>query len=367
MPHAPSLPQFGADGLQDAGSWARLIQQAGEELRLLAPTAAGGLARLFPAPHTDYLTLRDEARRHAIHLIIAARTAMGLPLDAAAGRVMLTEQRWPHLISRFVPRPPPGLAAVLTRLKGSPWPDRSYRILLDGLRAGGLTADALLSAPELNPDLLDIFAALPPELRQPGLLPLIAPSVLRRMTPVQLACALRDGFALARSAPKAVASRLAARVVSAPTMVAAAEILLRAAMQCRPFDLSVAAAPSDFSKLNSADELKEIGRRFNNCLGRSPYPQRADSGRFAYVEVLGPEPMVVELIREQPLGWRCNEARGIDNARPSAEMEEFLRCNLGRIGAHASKASGTDIVANLRTLARKDVVYPLRPTAKPTE
>jgi len=136
-------------------------------LDFLAGSHAAAIARIWPAPHTEFLAL-PAARRHAA-AILAGRDAC----SAAHVQWMAGRARDADLAAEIFGRDPPGgLMKAFGRMGEVLWQAEGYLRFLDLF--GERTACILIRHTKvLRPEALGIVAALPPPLRQASIVTLL--------------------------------------------------------------------------------------------------------------------------------------------------------------------------------------------------
>lgn len=288
-------------------------------LKLLAGEFALRIARLWPAPHAEFVTA-PTARRHLLCL------ALSHGRDLAAVRETVLTRRIPRAIVEAVPNAPQGLARALPRLGEVAWPADGYRKLLM-LLAEPKAAKVLRHADAVELETVLRVSDLPP--------PMSAAAPLALALNPDTVAAVREAYeALRFRSGAAVADATAARWAQAATGKALVEAV-KADLYPEP-----AAPPhpgtARLRPLTSKAEFRSAARRFRNCLmDQTPY---AGTGWSAYYEWLGSPGAVVEISRDVVFGWRLEQARLAGNAGvPEATRQEILS-DLALMGVHVGRS-----------------------------
>jgi len=270
-------------------------------LAFLAGGHAAAIARLWPAPHEDFLAL-PAARRHAAAIFAARGGYPGPRL-----RWMVARARDGELgVELFGAVPPGGLMKALGRMGEILWLLEDYGRFLDLF---GEEAACLLirHMPALRAQTLGVVAALPPPLRQAA--------VVTHLGADEAAMSdLVAAWALAlRIRGTGAAADLARRLGRAKGRAALFD-MARQAIQPLDFGLVLAppVLPHPFQPVRRLDALTSTALEFRNCL-RDFVPDLA-SGRMAVFVWRGEGGPAAVALRQDPAGWRLAEARGRDNA-----------------------------------------------------
>ncbi|MCG8442720.1 MAG: hypothetical protein MI723_13035 [Caulobacterales bacterium] len=274
-------------------------------LREKAGVYALRMARLFPAPHLDYLAL-PAPRRHLAH-IYTPRIGRSLGMDARAFVRDLTKARLSDFLRRWAPDAPIGLPVACKKMGPSAWRPAEYRRLVGLLGQCPEASRTLRHAEQVTPALVLVVVALPAKLRRAA--------IVRHVDTEEEAGLVCEAVNLAvRLRPHGDAM---AKIV---------ERLSRADGRERFFEMLVEAMRPDalpapfhgdakLRPLLTPEQVLDAGRRFQNCLAECL--DRATFGRSAFVEWLGEPPAVMELVYEGAAGWRLETLLGLRNAHVS--------------------------------------------------
>ncbi|WP_374472961.1 hypothetical protein [Phenylobacterium sp.] len=288
-------------------------------LKLVAGEFAAAVDRLWPAPHTPFLTA-PAARRHL------ACVALAIGRDLAGRAEALLAERLRRLIPALVPEAPAGLERALGRLGEVAWPADDYRRLLRLLEAPRATK-VLRHAEAIPPELVRRLDRLPPAMAEA----------------VGLAFELHeDGVAAVREAYDALRSREGLAVAERAAERWARTGSARALFEAVRDDLcpEPAAPPHSGTRrlrpLATKRDLRDAARRYRNCLAdRMPY---AATGWSAFYEWEGPPGAVVELARDPLFGWRLEEVRTLGNGLVAEPYRDALVDELALMGVHVGRA-----------------------------
>jgi hypothetical protein len=308
-------------------------------LKLLAGEFALRVARLWPAPHTEFVTA-PAARRHLVFL------AFTLGRDVASLRDTILARRVALAIAAAAPKAPAGLTRALTHIGEVAWPAEGYRKLLQ-LLADPAAAKVLRHAPAIEVQTVLRIAALPPALG--GAAPIaigLGPGAVE---------ALQEAYAAVRfRAGQAAADRAAARWARARSAKA-----LMAAVKDDLFPEPAKPPHPGTDRLRplaTKAALRAAARRYRNCLAElSLY---AGSGWSAYYEWVGPPGAVLEVSRDAVFGWRLEQARLARNAPVPDALREEIISELALIGIHVGR-NGWELDRALSADPARD--FPLRP------
>lgn len=290
------------------------------QLRGRAGAYAGRVAKLWPAPHTPYLSLPTQ-RRHLVHVTLArieaapGRDARAYARDAAAARLKVFWTRWGRGLAVALPR-------IACKMGERAWRPAEYRALL-GLTGGCVRAcQVLRHAERVNPQDVHVLAGLPPVLRAAG--------VVRHVANAYEAETVRGAVDLVRRLdPRPDALRILAERLEHTASRAAFYAALVDAVQVGPLAQPFEATPL-LVPLTSAAEVRDAGRRFRNCLGG--LIGEAQFGSSAFVEWRGEEPAVMQLEHEGAAGWRLCYVLGVDNREVSPATRRAIKAHLAKLG-----------------------------------
>lgn len=288
-------------------------------LKLVAGDFAGAVDRLWPAPHTAFVTA-PAARRHLACL------ALALGRRERTLHERLLAERLRRAIPAAVGEPPAGLERALGRMGEVAWTAEDYRVLLRVL-AAPRAAKALRHATVIEAGVVRRLAALPEPMGEAAHLAL-------ELTDDGV-CALAEAYAALRfRSGEAAAARAAARWArcgSARAMFEAVRDDLAPEPLAPPHPGTARLTP-----LRSKAEIRAAARRFRNCLAdRVPH---AVTGWSAYYLWDGPPAGVVEVTRDHIFGWRLEEARLADNAAVPEAVRDALAGELALMGVHVGRS-----------------------------
>lgn len=318
---------------------------AGEPTSLLTHLAgefASRIARVWPAPHGEFVTASPE-RRHLACL------ALTLGRDLLPVREALLDAPLRRLLKALVPAAPDGLRRALGRLGEVAWTADDYQRLLL-LLADPRGAKALRHAEIISSKVVGRLAVLPP--------PMAGALYLAWELSDEAAAAVREAYeAIAFRDGRAEGERLAARWARAETgkalVAMVADDLCLEPPPC-PFEGTARLRP-----LTTRAAMGEAARRFGNCLAGQVW--RAACGDVVYFEWTDGPGAVVAVARCHVFGWRLDEARGAQNAvLPEAVRNELIG-ELSLMGVHAGR-TGWELERALRNALQPD--FRLRPHAR---
>lgn len=308
-------------------------------MTLLAGEFAHRAARLWPAPHVEFVTA-SAARRHLVCM------AFTLGRDVAALRETLLRGRLRRAIPTVLGDLLPGLERALTRMSEVSWAAADYRALLR-LLAEPRAAKVLRHAPALEADLVRRLAALPPPMGDAVDLALeLNAEGVAVLEEAYAALRFRDGA----TAAEAAAARWA-RTRSAKALFEAVRDDLAPEPLAPPHPGTPRLRP-----LATKRALRSAARLYRNCLAdRAPY---AATGWSAYYEWEGPPGAIVEITRDHVFGWRLEEARAAHNAPVPEAVRDEIVSELALMGVHVGR-SGWELHRALSPDI--GVRWPLRP------
>ncbi|WP_296597143.1 hypothetical protein [Phenylobacterium sp.] len=288
-------------------------------LKLVAGQFAADVARIWPEPHTAFLTATS-ARRHLVCLALAlARDVESLADAILRGRLRAA-------IERALGRAPAGLERALGRMGETAWAGEAYRRLLD-LLSDARAAKLLRHAEAIDPAAVARLGRLPaPMQRALSLAVLITDDAATAVAEAAGAIACRSGAAAADAAVR--------RWAEAETETALFEAVredLYPEPPPPPFEGTAKLRP-----LATKAAMREAARRYNNCLATRV--THAVGGFSAYYEWTGNPGAIVEIGRDAIFGWRLEEAKGPNNDPLDAETRASLTAELGLLGVHVGRS-----------------------------
>jgi hypothetical protein len=288
-------------------------------LKMVAGAFAPAVARLWPEPHTAYLTA-PSARRHLVCL------AFALDRDVAAVAETVLRGRLRAAIGIALGRSPPGLERALGRLGETAWTAEAYRTLVE-LLADAKAAKLLRHAEAIDADAVQRLDRLPGPMRRAlGLAGQITDDAATAVTEAAGAIACRSGVAAAEAAT--------ARWAEVETETALFEAVRE--------DLYPEPPPPPFEgterlrPLTTKAALRDAARRYNNCLATRV--THAVGGFSAYYEWTGNPGAVVEISRDAIFGWRLEEAKGPNNDALDKDSRASLVAELTAIGVYVGRS-----------------------------
>lgn len=275
-------------------------------LAFLAGDHAGAMARIWPAPHEDFLAL-PAARRHAA-AILAGRT------DHTAAQIQWLVMRardGEFAAELFGGEAPGGLMKALARMGELLWPAADYARLLD-LFGEAEACGLIRHMKVLEPATLGVVAVLPPPLRQPAIVTHLGADE----------AAVDDLVA---------AWVFALRIRGAAAASAIAQRFGRAASKAGLFDMArqevqplafgpvlpAPELPGSFEPVRRYETLTKTAHDFRNCL--RDFVAELAAGRMAVYVWRGEGGPAAVALRQDPGGWRLAEARARDNVELADE------------------------------------------------
>lgn len=288
-------------------------------LKLVAGEFAPDVARLWPEPHSDFLTA-PASRRHLVCLALAlAREPAGLRSVLAGGRLR-------DATGVALGRKPPGLERALGRLGETAWSADAYRRLLD-LLADPKAGKILRHAEAIDVAVVARLGLLPPAMS--GAL------ALAGLLTDDAACAVAEAAgAIACRSGVAVADAATVRWALAETEAGLFEAVredLYPELPPPPFEGTDRLKP-----LATKAAMREAARRFSNCLATRV--NHAVGGFAAYYEWTGAPGAIVEISRDAIFGWRLEEAKGPNNEVLDHESRAELVGELTALGVYVGRS-----------------------------
>jgi hypothetical protein len=288
-------------------------------LKLVAGEFAPAVAKVWPEPHSDFLTA-PACRRHLVCLTLA--------LGGAATRLrsVLDTARLRDLIRAALGEKSPGLERTLGRMGETAWSAEAYRRLVELLadqKAGKFLrhADAVEEAPIMR------LGRLPPAMqRSLALASLITDDAATAVSEAAAAIACRSGAAVADAAT----ARWAVVETEAGLFEAVREDLYPE-LPPPPFEGTERLKP-----LATKASMREAARRFGNCL--ADRVNHAVGGFAAYYEWTGEPGAIVEISRDAIYGWRLEEAKGPNNDVLDKESRADLVGELTALGVYVGRS-----------------------------
>lgn len=267
-------------------------------LCFLAGAHAEAIARIRPAPHTDFITL-PAARRH-LAAIALARLVAG---DHPQARRLIESAPTREVAAFALRQPPRGLTRALTRLGELLWGEGEYAALILALRDTD-SAQVLAHADAIDMGLLAKLHALAAPLRKTRIVALLPDG--------NAAATLTDAFVLARRInPRRAERDLVLAWSRAPDLARLAEAAQQALSPDRFGEAGPAPAmPRPYRAITSRTALQTEALRFRNCIASYAWEIGADQ---MAVYVREGEPAAMIALKRDVGGWRMAEALGIEN------------------------------------------------------
>jgi hypothetical protein len=288
-------------------------------LKLVAGEFAPAVARLWPEPHTPFLTA-PSARRHLVCLALAGGR------DVAAVAEAVLRGRLREAVRIVLGRSPPGLERALGRLGETAWTAEAYRTLVD-LLADPKAAKLLRHAEAVDAGAVARLERLPKPMRRAlGLAGQITDDAATAVAEAAAAIACRSGAAVAAAA--------AARWAEVETEAGLFETVredLYPEPPPPPFEGTARLRP-----LTTKAAMRDAARRYNNCLATRI--NHAVGGFAAYYEWTGNPGAVVEISRDAIFGWRLEEAKGPNNEALDKHSRASLVAELTAMGVHVGRS-----------------------------
>ena len=292
-----TLPAFLADGRG---------QPVTPLMAFLAGAHADLAARIWPAPHEDFLLL-PAARRHAA-ILLALRGGYSAPrLQWLAARARDGELA----AEIFGEHPPGGAMKALARMGEILWTGEAYPVFID-LFQEDAARQMIRHMPALHPEVLAIISLLPVRLRLATVVGLL---VTERPAAADLAAA----YAMAlRVRGEAAAGDIAQRFGRAKTWAALFETAIQVV---QPLVLAPVVPPPDlpepFVPVRRFEMLSKTALEFRNCL--ADHAQRIAEGRMAVYVGQGHVPAAIALkveLRSSEAGCVANMGLDLPGSPP---------------------------------------------------
>lgn len=270
-------------------------------MAFLAGAHADAMARIWPAPHEDFLLL-PAARRHAAILLALRGGYSAQRLQWLAARA-----RDGELAAEILgDHPPGGVMKALGRMGEILWPGEAYRVFTDLFREEA-ARQLIRHMPALHPGVLAIIRLLPIRLRQANVVSLLG---TERAAAADLAAA----FAMAlRVRGEAAAGDIAQRFGRAKTWAALFETAVQVV---QPLEFATVLTPPElpapFVPVRRFEMLSKTALEFRNCL--RDYAADLAAGNMTVWVWRGEGGPAAIALRRDAAGWRLAEARGRDNA-----------------------------------------------------
>ncbi len=267
-------------------------------LAFLAGEHADAIARVWPAPHADFIAL-PAARRHLAAMALS-RLVAG---DHAHARRLIEGAPARDVIAFAFRHPPRGLARALSRLGEPLWTEGAYAALMLALRDPD-SAQVLAHAEAIDIALLAKLHALAAPLRKPRIVALLPNA--------NAAATLTEAFVLARRINPRRPERDVVLAWSRAQDVARLTETARLALTPDRFG-EAAPAPAmarPYRAIVSRTALEAEALRFRNCIASYVWDIGADQ---MAVYVREGEPAAMIALKRDVGGWRLAEALGFEN------------------------------------------------------
>jgi len=308
-------------------------------LALIAGEFALQVARLWPAPHVEFVAA-PAARRHLVCL------GFVLGRDVAALREVLIQGRLKAAVAAVAGERAPGLLRAIERLGEVAWPAEAYRKLL-ALLAQPRAAKALRHAETIELELVQRLGDLPG--------PMAGAVELALVLDREQVGLLRESHDVLRwRVGEAAAAEVVAgweRFETPKALFAAVRDDLCPEPATPPHDGAPRLRP-----LTTKAAFRDAARRYRNCLvDQAPY---AASGWSAYYEWTGDPGAMIEISRDHIFGWRLEQARLAGNEPVPEALREQIVSELALMGVHVGRG-GWELERALSQ--QEDHRYPVRP------
>lgn len=267
------------------------MKSQSDVVALIAGEFSGLVAAIWPGERIKEYLLAPAARRHVWHAWLAAKEVTVLADPEAVYR-HLTLGSAVKLLGEVREQVPQGLIRALGRLGPLAQPRQAYSDLATVLAEGGRGAKLLRHAKSIDAKLLSVLVALPPVLR------------LKSLTGT---CDVKDArylnwlFRTAGAAnPQLFAgllSKLKEQSDDRHPLQIFEEHFAPEHFPPPPFDVR-----PPLKRISSRTEMREVERRFRNCLGRHQGDALLGSVHLYLWE--SDEPAVIALDRIGSVGWR---------------------------------------------------------------
>ncbi|MGE6698259.1 hypothetical protein ACQKH5_11250 [Hyphomonas sp. NPDC076900] len=278
----------------------------------LAGPHAETIARIWPAPHEDFLML-PSARRHAAAILALRDGYTAQRVQWLAGRARDGELA----AELFGDHPPGGVMKALGRMGEALWTEAAYAQFF-GLFRDEAARQLIRHMADIQPAVLSVVATLPPLLRRPSIVAALGADM-------EAARCLVAAWNMALHIRGEVAGADIARQFGRAKDARALFEMALSAIQPPAFGEVNAppALPAPFSPVRRTEHLQAVALEMRNCL--RDYAPVLASGRMAlWIWQGAGGPVAVALWRDAG-GWRLAEALGQDNAEvPDAVLHEIL-------------------------------------------
>lgn len=277
----------------------------------LAGPHAETIARLWPAPHEDFLML-PTGRRHAAAILalrgVAAQRVPWLASRARDGQLAA---------ELFGDHPPGGVMKALGRMGEVLWTEAAYAEFFSLFRDEA-ARQIIRHMADIQPAVLSVIAVLPAPLRRPSIVSALG-------VDMEAARCLVAAWNMALHVRGEAAGDGLVRQFGRAKNAAALFDMALSAIQPPAFGekTAVPSLPAPFSPVRRVEHLQAVALEMRNCL--RDYAPALASGRMAlWIWQGAGGPVAVALWRDTG-GWRLAEALGQDNADvPDEVLHEIL-------------------------------------------
>jgi hypothetical protein len=292
-------------------------------LGFVAGEFADDIARLWPAPHTPFLTA-EAPRRHLACLTLALDDEADRWRSGAERLRQALEGPFKRAVRALAPSAPAGLTRALARLGEQAWSRAQYRLLAERLRDPA-SAKVLNHAQAIAPRDVQVLSNLPA--------PVIGAGGGRLRLSEDQALLLAECFeGLARRDGVEATCEIARRWAESTS---AAALFAKVGADLSPRSVAPPLPGTDrLVPLASRKDLAEAGRRFRNCLGG-----RVLDGWNHYYEWRGRPPAVACIVKDHVFGWSLDEALGVENRPIPVETQGELAAELTAMGVHVGRSA----------------------------
>lgn len=275
-------------------------------LAFLAGAHADAMARIWPAPHEDFLML-PSARRHAAAILAQRGGYSSARLQWLAARARDGELA----VELFGDHPPGGVMKALSRMGEALWSAEEYAAFIHLFRDEP-ARQLIRHMTDIRPAILAVVAALPAPLRRPGIVSILGAD--REAT----ACLVSAWNMALHLRGEAAAAEIAQQFGRAKGAAALFKMALSVIQPSAFGGTSPPVLPAPFRLVRHVQHLEAFALEMRNCL-RDYAPDLA-SGRMALWIWRGQGGPVAVALWRDAAGWRLAEARGPDNAEITDEV-----------------------------------------------
>ena len=290
----------------------------------LAGPHAETIARIWPAPHEDFLML-PSARRHAAAILALRDGYTAQRVQWLASRARDSELA----VELFGSHPPGGVMKALGRMGEALWTEAAYAQFF-GLFRDEAARQLIRHMADIQSTVLSVVAALPALLRRPSIVAALGPDMEAAR------CLVATWNMALHIRGEGASADIARQFARAKDARALFEMAL-SAIQPPAFGetTAVPTLPAPFSPVRRMEHLQAVALEMRNCL--RDYAPALASGRMAlWIWQGGGGPVAVALWRDTG-GWRLAEALGQDNADVPDEVLHEILPVLRQVGIRAGE------------------------------